>query len=104
MAEGDTDAYEATYAILNGSRILHTLVTRDPAISKRSAGQWALDQLPVRWHAALRAAGRTYEAEASSGDTDLIAWEMSPFVAMVRERLPSATPRTADSPPRWSGY
>lgn len=104
VAEGDTDPYEATYAILNGSRILRTFVTRDAAVSKRSAGQWALEHLSVRWHSALRAAGRAYDAEASSEDTDLIAREMAPFVAMVRERLPSAAPRTADSPPRWSGY
>lgn len=104
VAEGDTDPYEATYAILNGSRILRTLTTRDPAISKRSAGGWALEHLPERWHPALRAAGRTYDGEARSEDTDLIASEMAPFVAMVRERLPNTTPRDADWEPRWSGY
>lgn len=104
VAERDTDPYEATYAILNGSRILHTLVTRDAGISKRAAGHWALEHLRERWHPALRAAGRTYDGEASAEDTDLIAREMAPFVAMVRDRLPSATPRTAGWEPRWSGY
>jgi len=104
VLNGDVDSYEATYAILNGSRILRTLMTRDAGISKRSAGEWALEHLTARWHAAIRAAVRTYDGEASSEDTDLIASEMAPFVAMVRERLPSATPRDADWQPRWSGY
>ena len=39
---GDTDPFEATYAILNGSRIIRTLETGDAAISKREAGPWAL--------------------------------------------------------------
>ncbi|MGZ8475820.1 MAG: aminoglycoside adenylyltransferase domain-containing protein [Candidatus Limnocylindria bacterium] len=103
VAEGDTDPYEATYAILNGSRILRTLATRDPAISKRSAGEWALEHLPVRWHAVLRAAGRAYGGQASTEDTELLATEMRPFVAMVRERLPS-TVATEGGQPRWSGY
>ena len=102
MAEGDTDPYEATYAILNGSRILRTLATRDPAISKRSAGEWALEHLPDRWHPVLRAAARAYDGHATSEDTDLLATEMGPFVAMVRERLPSTI--ASEGGPRWSGY
>jgi hypothetical protein len=103
VAAGDTDSYEATYAILNGSRILRALETRDVAISKRSAGRWALEHLPVRWHAVVRAAGRAYDGQATTEDTDLLALEMAPFVAMVRERLPAATPRTDEGQPRWSG-
>ena len=57
VAAGDyTDPYEATYAVLNGSRILHSLETQDVAISKREAGDWALEHLPDRWHPLLRAA------------------------------------------------
>ena len=41
IVEGDTNLYEATYAILNGSRILHSFQTGDVAISKREAGAWA---------------------------------------------------------------
>ncbi len=103
VAEGDTHASEATYAILNGSRVLRTLATRDPAISKRAAGEWALEELPARWHPVLRAASRAYDGQASSEDTELLATEMGPFVAMVRERLPTATGRDAAAP-RWSGY
>lgn len=104
VAEGDTDPFEATYAILNGSRILRAVETGDVAISKRSAGQWALEHLPVRWHDALRAARRTYEGRPTDGDADLLAREMAPFVAMVRERLPASTSRTDEALPRWSGY
>ena len=103
VAEGDTDPEEATYAILNGSRILRTLATGDPAVSKRAAGQWALEHLPVRWHSALRAAGRAYDGQPTTEDTELLASEMAPFVAMVRERLPFATAQDG-SQPRWSGY
>jgi hypothetical protein len=104
VSEGDTDPFEATYAILNGSRILHTVQTRDVAVSKRSAGRWALDHLPVRWHAVLRAANRAYDGQATADDLNLLAREMGPFVAMVRERLPSKTPRGDEWQPRWSGY
>jgi hypothetical protein len=104
VAEGDTDPDEATYAFLNGSRILHAVETGDVAISKRSAGKWALEHLPVRWHAVLGAAGRAYDGQASSDDADLLASEMAPFVAMVKERLPIAMPQDEAGQPRWSGY
>ena len=64
---------EATYAILNGSRIVRALETADVAISKRAAGLWGVEHLPDRWHPALRAAGRNYDDQASSEDIDLIA-------------------------------
>jgi hypothetical protein len=100
--EGDTDAYEATYAILNGSRILRAVATRDVVISKRAAGQWALANLPDRWHVALLAATRAYDGQAAPNDVGLIATEMAPFVAMVRDRL-APIERRADATPRWSG-
>ena len=103
VLEGDTDPFEASYAILNGSRILHALKTHDVAISKRGAGQWALEHLPDRWHPVVRAATDAYEGQATPEETDLLGREMRPFVAMVRERLP-ATPRADDWHPRWSGY
>src|SRR5918992_2841113 len=58
--EGDTDPFEATYAILNGSRILHALESGSVAISKAAAGRWALQHLPARWHPAVKAASRAY--------------------------------------------
>jgi len=104
VAEGDTDPYEATYAFLNGSRILRSVETGDVAISKRSAGRWALEHLPVRWHAVLGAAGRSYDGQSTSDDARLLASEMAPFVAMVKERLPTATAANDEAQPRWSGY
>jgi hypothetical protein len=103
VAEGDTDPYEATYAFLNGCRILRAIETGDVAISKRAAGLWGLDHLPDRWHPALRAAGRAYDGQASAEDAELLAKEMAPFVAIVREGLAPVTPRAADALPRWSG-
>ena len=104
VAEGDNDPYEATYAMLNGSRILHAVEATDVAISKRAAGTWALKHLPARWHPALSAAVRTYEGRPADGDVALLAAEMAPFVAYVRERMPAGEDRQPDALPRWSGY
>jgi hypothetical protein len=104
VLEGDTDPYEATYALLTGSRILHALETRDVVISKRGAGLWALEHPPNRWHPALRAAIRTYDGEGTAADTELIAAEMGAFVAFVRGH-PAPTPARAPGDlPRWSGF
>jgi len=84
---GDTDPYEATYAFLNGSRIVRAVETGDVVISKREAGPWGLEHLPDRWHPAIEAALRAYDHRATSDDESLLAKEMAPFVAMVRERL-----------------
>ena len=104
VVEGDTDPYEATYAILTGSRILRALATRDVVISKPAAGAWALEHLPARWHEALRVALRTYRGQGTADDARLLAAEMAPFVSIVRGALPPTTPRARDSLPRWSGY
>jgi hypothetical protein len=104
VVEGDTDPYEATYAILNGSRILHAIETGNVAISKRAAGEWALDHLPARWHAAIQAADRAYDARETPEDGALLATEMGPFVAMVRDRLPASDATDSEARPRWSGY
>ena len=86
VAAGDyTDPYEATYAVLNSCRILHSLETRDVVISKREAGAWALEHLPDRWHPLLHAAMRHYDGEATPDDVQLLAAGMAPFVAMVRD-------------------
>jgi hypothetical protein len=87
VAAGDTDPYEATYAFLNGCRIVRTLETGDAAVSKREAGPWGLAHLPDRWHPALAAAMRVYEGRTASGDEALIARDMAAFVAMVRDRM-----------------
>ena len=103
VLEGDDDPFEATYAIWNGSRILHSIGAGDLAISKRSAGMWALDHLPARWHGAICAADRAYDGMATPDDEEVLRREMAPFVAMVRERLPLVEPRAEGEPPRWGG-
>ena len=86
VAAGDyTDPYEATYAILNGSRILYSLETQDVTISKREAGAWSLKHLPDRWRPLLEAAIRNYDGEATPEDAQVLAAGMAPFVAMARE-------------------
>ena len=99
--EGDAaDPYEATYAMFNGCRILHTLETGSPVISKRSAGEWGLANLPPRWHAALLAAGRSYDGAATAEDIEVLRVTMGPFIEMVRQSLPAKQRRSG--PPRWS--
>ncbi len=88
---GDTDPHEAAYAVLNGSRILRSLESHDVVLSKREGGRWALEHLPDRWHPAIQAALHAYDGQATADEARLLAREMAPFVAMVRERW-SGTP------------
>jgi len=100
--EGDAnDPDEATYAILNGCRILHTLAIDSPVISKHAAGIWGLENLPEHWHDVINAAIRSYDGGASPVDAETLRVTMAPFVAMVGERLPGSRSRPA-GPPRWS--
>lgn len=103
VLEGDTDPYEATYAILTGSRILRALATRDVVISKRAAGAWGLEHLPARWHEALRTAVRSYDGHGTEDEARLLATQMAPFVSFVREHLPPIG-RPLHAVPRWSGF
>ncbi|MBA3687514.1 MAG: DUF4111 domain-containing protein [Chloroflexi bacterium] len=104
VVEGDDDPYEATYSILNGSRILHAVESGNVVISKRSAGAWALEHLPDRWHEAIHAAHRAYDGQPTAEDATLLASAMGPFVAMVRNQLPDPDEPSAEARPRWSGY
>lgn len=104
VVEGDTDPFEATYALLTGSRIMYSLAERDVAISKRAAGIWALEHLPARWHDALRIAVRAYDRRGSAADAEQLAAEMAPFVSFVRGHLPPTSERPPGALPRWSGY
>jgi hypothetical protein len=99
--DGDNnDPYECTYAFFNGCRILHTLATGSPVLSKRSGGDWGLANLPARWHPAIEAAGRNYDGVATDEDKALLRHDMPPFVAFVREHLAPTDDR--EGPPRWS--
>jgi hypothetical protein len=102
VAEGDADdPDEATYGILNGCRILYTLETASPVLSKRGAGDWGLVHLPPRWHHAIRAAQRSYDGTPTGGDVAVLRDAMPAFVGMVRQQLPARNRRRA-RPPRWS--
>lgn len=104
VVEGDNHPEEAAYAIFNGSRILRSVETGDVVISKRSAGTWALEHVPAPWHAAVHAAGRAYDGQATPEDAEVLSAAMGPFVAMVRKRLPTLDEHSAEGLPRWSGY
>jgi hypothetical protein len=59
-------------------------------LSKREAGIWALDILSERWQSTIRAALRAYDGLATSEDVELLAADMTNFVAMIRELMPSS--------------
>jgi hypothetical protein len=102
VLEGDAhDPYEATVAHLNGCRVLRTMATREPVISKRSAGRWGLATLPDIWHPALEAALRCYDGQASAAEIGLLRQSMPLFVEYVRGHVPVVEPRPT-GPPRWS--
>jgi aminoglycoside adenylyltransferase-like protein len=102
VVEGDAaDPYEATVAHLNGCRVLYTMTTHDPVISKRSSGHWGLSALPADWHPAIEAALRSYDARGSDGDIAVLRASMPRFVDYVRGHVPIVEPRP-DGPPRWS--
>ena len=102
VAEGDTDPFEATYAFLNGSRILRALGTGDVAhlqANGRPCGRSSISPTAGTRSSVLQAVPTM--ASETAEDANLLAREMAPFVAMVRQRLP--TERTDGEPPRWSG-
>jgi hypothetical protein len=83
---------------------LYAIETGDVAISKRAGAMWALERLPERWHEAIRAAARAYDAEARARDAEVLRETMAPFVAMVRQHLPLVDARGPGEPLRRSGY
>jgi hypothetical protein len=102
VLNGDADSpYETTVAHLNGCRVLYTMATRDPVISKRSSGQWGRANLPQIWHPAIDAALRCYDGLADLTDIALLRESMPRFVTYLRDRVPIVDPRPA-GPPRWS--
>jgi hypothetical protein len=87
FAQGRPDPQHAAYSVWNGCRILYSLVTRDVVVSKRAAARWALEHLPASWHAAIRAAGRSYDGEGEPGDETVLKAAVDEIVASVRKAL-----------------
>ena len=88
--EGDAnDLLEATYAFFNGCRILRTLETGSPVISKslyRGLGtRGPAPTLALGGRVARRVARTT--ARRSPEDNEVLRVTMGPFVEMVRQRL-----------------
>ena len=100
VAEGDTDPYEATYAILNGSRIVRALETGDVAISKRAAGLWGLDHLPDRWHP-HSGRGPRLRRPGIGEDVDLSRKRDGAVRGQAGNGCRAT--RAEDAQPRWSG-
>jgi hypothetical protein len=80
--------HSPVYSVLNLCRIAYSLETRDVAVSKLQAADWALRALPERWHPLVEAALRGYKADLPDGDRDLLVRELPGFLAYVDGRLP----------------
>jgi hypothetical protein len=75
---------------------------RDPQLGdvEELGGGWGLENLPSRWHEAIRAAGRSYDGAARPEDNEVSRVARAPFVEMVRQRLPAKQHRSGLPP--WS--
>jgi hypothetical protein len=83
------DPRYAAFAVWNACRVLYSIATHDPAVSKRTAAHWGLEHMPSSWHPALHAAGRVYDDEADDDDAEVLRTAMPRIVHESRERFES---------------
>jgi hypothetical protein len=76
------------YCVLNLCRIAYSFATRDVAVSKVEAAQWARGTFAARWRPMIEAALRTYTGSGLEHDRALLASHASLFLAYVDELLP----------------
>jgi Aminoglycoside adenylyltransferase, C-terminal domain len=76
------------YCVLNLCRIAYSFETRDVAVSKLQAAEWALGTLPDRWHPLVKTALRGYAVDLPAHERDVVKRELPAFLAYVDERLP----------------
>jgi hypothetical protein len=87
LPEARKDPQHAAYVVLNGCRILYSLGTRDVVVSKRAAGRWALQELPVPWHHAIAASTRAYDGLLEPDDPGVLRSGVDPVVDAVRAQF-----------------
>ncbi len=87
VEEGRQDAGHTAFMVWNACRIIYSLEIKNVVVSKRAAADWALDRMPVSWHAPIRAAGRVYDGKAESSDSCLLKSAIGRIVAATRDRI-----------------
>ena len=75
------------YCILNLSRILYSMRTRDVVVSKEATAQWALRQLPGRYRPTVRAARRVYHGEGTARDRATLREDAKRLLSYARQRM-----------------
>jgi hypothetical protein len=81
------------FGILNLARLLYSWTTRDVVLSKYQAAEWALANVPERFHPAIAAAVRDYAQTPDRGDRALMDRTLPAFLTFVQAGL--ANLRTA---------
>lgn len=75
------------YCVLNLARLVYTWETRDVAVSKVAAADWALETLPDRWRPLIRSALRAYRLEDEEADLERLRDGVGPFYRYAVERI-----------------
>lgn len=78
---------EKAYCVLNLSRILCSVHTRDVVVSKERAARWALCHLPVRYRPAVRAARRVYNGKETATDRATLREGARRLLSFTRQRM-----------------
>ncbi len=75
------------YGVLNISRVLCSVRTRNVVVSKEEAARWGLRNLPRQHHHLIRSALRARDREADELDRTALRDEARGFLAYARDRM-----------------
>jgi hypothetical protein len=78
------------YCVLNLCRLVYTWRTKDVAISKVAAANWALEELPRQWHPLIRSALRAYRVEDEEADLKRLREGGRSFFRYASRRIAAA--------------
>jgi hypothetical protein len=75
------------FGMLNLARLIYSWTTHDVVLSKYQAAQWALENLPQAYCAAIEAALRSYERRPRPEDRSLLDRTFPGFLSFATDRL-----------------
>ncbi|MFQ5553469.1 MAG: aminoglycoside adenylyltransferase domain-containing protein, partial [Thermoplasmata archaeon] len=78
------------YCVLNLCRLVFTWETREVAVSKVAAADWALEKLPERWFPLVQSALRAYRMEDQEEDLERLREGVGSFYRFAAERIAAA--------------
>ncbi|MEE8232370.1 MAG: aminoglycoside adenylyltransferase domain-containing protein [Thermoplasmata archaeon] len=79
------------YCVLNLCRLVYTWATKDVAVSKVAAADWAMDTLPARWEPLVRSALRAYRMEDEEVDLERLREGVNSFYQFAARRIDAAS-------------